>query len=139
KTQGTPISPTTNGAEYSAARQAMLADTHTFSPTLINDLRLNYTRGRFSTTAAPEFDANSGQNLNTILGLPNLTKGGVPLFNGLFPGSSLGGGATTATGLGSGGSTSAEDREERYEVADIVYKTHGNMSWKFGVDVSHAL
>ena len=28
----------------------MLADTHTFSPTMFNDLRLNYTRGRFSNT-----------------------------------------------------------------------------------------
>ena len=139
KTQGTPISPTTNGAEYSAATQAMLADTHIISPTLLNDLRLNYTRGRFSNTAAPEFDATTGQNLNTILGLPNLTKGGVPLFGGLFPGSSLGGGSSTATGLGSGGSTSAEDREERYEVSNIVYKTTGSMSWKFGVDLSHAL
>ena len=139
KTQGSPISPTTNGAEYSAATQAMLADTHIISPTLLNDLRLNYTRGRFSNTAAPEFDATTGQNLNTILGLPNLTKGGVPLFGGLFPGSSLGGGSSTATGLGSGGSTSAEDREERYEVSNIVYKTTGSMSWKFGVDLSHAL
>jgi len=139
KTQGTPISPTTNGAEYSWAKQAMLADTHTISPTLLNDLRLNYTRGRFSTTTAPEFDANTGTNLNTVLGLPNLTHGGVPLFNGLFPGSSIGGGGSTATGLGSGGSTSAEDREERYQVSDIVYKTAGNMTWKFGFDFSHSL
>ena len=28
--------------------QGMIADTHTFGPTLINDIRLNYTRGRFS-------------------------------------------------------------------------------------------
>src|SRR5579871_43909 len=118
KTQGTPISPTTNAAEYSAAYQVMLADTHTISATMLNDLRLNYTRGRFSNTAAPQFDATSGENLNTILGLPNLTKGGVPLFNSLFPGSSLGGGSSTATGLGSGGSTSVEDREDRYAVTD---------------------
>ncbi len=32
----------------------MLADTHTFSPTMLNDLRLNYTRGRFSNTVAPQ-------------------------------------------------------------------------------------
>ena len=139
KIQGTAISPTTNGAEYSWAKQAMMAYTHTFSPTTFNDLRLNYTRGRFSTTAAPEYDAQTGSNLNTILGLPNLTKGGVPLLGGLFPGSSVGGGGSTATGLGSGGSTSADDKEERYAITDILYKNTGAMSWKFGVDASHSL
>ncbi len=139
KTVFTPISPTTDAAEYSAAKQVMLADTHTISATTLNDLRLNYTRGRFSNTTAPEYDATSGQNLNTVFGLPNLTKGGVPLFNTLFPGSSPNGGSSTATGLGSGGSTSVEDREERYAVTDIFYKTVGNMSWKVGVDVSHSL
>jgi hypothetical protein len=139
KIQGTSISPTTNGAEYSWAKQAMIAYTHTFSPTTFNDLRLNYTRGRFSTTAAPEYDAQTGTNLNTFLGLPNLTKGGVPLLGGLFPGSSVGGGGSTATGLGSGGSTSADDKEERYAITDILYKNTGAMSWKFGVDASHSL
>ena len=32
-----------------------------------------------------------------------------------------------------------EDREERYALTDIVYKTHGSMSLKFGVDLSHSL
>ena len=61
KIQGTAISPTTNGAEYSWAKQAMMAYTHTFSPTTFNDLRLNYTRGRFSTTAAPGIRRPDGQ------------------------------------------------------------------------------
>ena len=139
KTQDTPISPTTAGAEYSWAKQGMLADTHTISPTMFNDLRLNYTRGRFSNTTSPQYDASTGENLNTLLGLPNITKGGVPGLNGLFPGSSLGGGGSTATGIGGGGSTQVEDREERYALTDILYKTSGTMSWKFGVDVSHSL
>ena len=63
----------------------------------------------------------------------------MPLLGGLFPGSSVGGGGSTATGLGSGGSTSVDDREERYAVTDILYKNTGAMSWKFGVDVSHSL
>ena len=139
KTQDTPISPTTAGAEYSWAKQGMLADTHTISPTLFNDLRLNYTRGRFSNTSSPQYDASTGENLNAQLGLPNITKGGVPGLNGLFPGSSLGGGGSTATGIGGGGSTQVEDREERYALTDILYKTSGAMTWKFGVDVSHSL
>lgn len=139
KVQGTPVSPTNNTAVYSSAQQALLADTHTFTPSLFNDLRLNYTRGRFSNTASPQYDAKSGTNLNAILGLPNITQGGVPYFSGLFPGSSLGGGGSTATGYGNGGSTEEEDKEERYAVSDIVYKVWGNKSIKFGGDYSHAL
>src|SRR5205085_12678715 len=105
------------------ARQFMLSDTHTISPAMINDLRLNYTRGRFSGVPASEWDPKTGQNLNTILGLPNITQGGVPLL----------------PYIGSGGSTTADDREERYNIADIVYWTKGAMSWKFGVDLSHSL
>jgi hypothetical protein len=139
KIQDATISTTTAGGEYSWAKQAMLAYTRMISPTMFNDIRLNYTRGRFSNTLAPQWDASTGANLNTELGLPSLTKGGVPGLGGLFPGSSLGGGGSTATGLGGGGSTSVEDREERYAVTDIFYKSRGSMSLKFGVDLSHAL
>ena len=139
KTQFTPVSTTSGGADYSYAKQAMVAYTRTISPTLLNDLRLNYTRGRFSSTTSPEFDAVSGQNLNTVLGLPNITAGGVPSLGGLFPGTSLGGGGSTATGIGGGGSTNIEDREERYAITDIVYWQRGTMGWKFGVDLSRSL
>src|SRR5215469_1706772 len=136
KIQGTPVSPTNNGALYSWGQQAMISDTHTFSSTLINDLRLNYTRGRFSNTVDPVYDPSTGQNLNTQLGLPSITKGGLPSFNSLFPGSSLGGGGSTATGFGGAGSTNVDDREERYAITDILYKTLGTHSIKFGGDVS---
>jgi hypothetical protein len=139
KLQGTPVSPTNAGAVYSWGRQAMLADTHTFSPTLFNDLRLNYTRGRFSQTVDPQWDPSTGQNLNAAFGLPSITNGGLPSFNGLFPGHSLGNGGSTATGFGGAGSTMEDDREERYAITDIVYKNIGAMSWKFGVDMNHAL
>ena len=139
KIQGTPVSPTNNGALYSWGSQAMIADTHTFSPTVLNDIRLNYTRGRFSNTVDPQWDPSTGTNLNTAFGLPSITKGGLPSFNGLFPGSSLGGGGSTATGFGGAGSTNVDDREERYAITDIVYKSHGAMSLKFGVDLSHSL
>ena len=134
-----PVSPTNNGATYSWGRQAMISDTHVFTATLINDLRLNYTRGRFSGTVDPQWDPYSGTNLNTELGLPTITKGGLPTFSGLFPGSSPGNGGSTATGFGGAGSTQAENKEERYALTEIVYKTHGNMSIIFGADFSHAL
>jgi Carboxypeptidase regulatory-like domain len=139
KLQGTPVSPTNTGSAYSWGTQALLSDTHTFSPTVINELRLNYTRGRFSSTVAPQWDVATGANLNTEFGLPTITKGGLPTFSGLVPGSSPGNGASTATGFGGAGSTNAEDKEERYAITDIVYKQRGTMSLKFGVDVGHAL
>jgi hypothetical protein len=139
KNQTTPVSPTNNASIYSEGQQALISDTHTFSPTLINDVRLSYTHGRFSNTAAPAYDADTGINLNTTFGLPNITKGGVPAFNSLFPGSSLGGGGSTATGFGSGGSTEEDDKEERYGLTDIVYKVYGKHSFKFGGDFNKAL
>jgi hypothetical protein len=139
KVQGTPVSPTNYGANYSWGRQAMLADTHTFSPTLINDLRLNYTRGRFSGTVAPQWDIATGENLNTAFGLPSITNGGLPTFQNLVPSKSYGNGSSTATGFGGAGSTQVETREERYSINDIVYKNLGKTSLKFGADVNHAL
>ena len=139
KLQGTPVSPTNYGAYYSWGKQAMLAETHTFSPTMFNDLRLNYTRGRFSNTVAPEWDPTTGQNLNTAFGLPSITAGGLPSFNSLFPGKSFGNGGSTATGFGGAGSTNVDDKEERYAITDIVYKTKGTHGIKFGVDMNHAL
>jgi hypothetical protein len=123
KTQFTPTSVTTDGAEYSWSKQAMLAYTHLFTSTLFNDLRLNYTRGRFSTTVGPQYDLKTGQNLNTEWGLPSFTHGGVP----------------SLPFIGGQGSTQNEDIEERYNITDLVYWSHGNMSWKFGVDLSHSL
>jgi hypothetical protein len=139
KIQGTPVSPTNNGALYSWGTQALVSETHTFTPTMLNELRLDYTRGRFSNTVDPQWDPSSGANLNTAFGLPSITKGGLPSFNSLFPGSSLGGGGSTATGFGGAGSTNVDDKEERYGITDIVYKTKGTMSLKFGVDLSHSL
>jgi len=94
-----------------------------FTPSLFNDLRLNYTRGRFSTTIGQQYDVNTGQNLNTILGLPSLTHGGVP----------------SLPFIGGQGSNSQDDTEERYGITEIVYMSRGEMSWKFGIDVSHSL
>ena len=139
KLQGTPVSPTNYGAYYSWGRQAMIAHTHTFSPTTYNDLRLNYTRGRYSNTVAPEWDPTTGQNLNTAFGLPSITPGGLPSFNNLFPGKSFGNGGSTATGFGGAGSTQVDDKEERYAITDLVYKNLGATSLKFGGDVNHAL
>jgi hypothetical protein len=122
KTQLTPNTPTSDQADYSYAKQALFTYTRMLSATLLNDLRLNFTRGNFSNTAAPEWDPQTGQNLNTILGLPSLFHGGLP----------------SLPDIGGQGSTENQDHENRYALTDIVFKTVGKMSFKIGGDVSKA-
>jgi outer membrane receptor protein involved in Fe transport len=122
-----------NSAAYSDAKQFLVADNHLFSPTVVNDLRLNYTRGVFSEDFSPEFSIQGGRNLATELGLPSLTSGGMPLFQ------ISGDGLTNAfADIGSSGSTNNFNVEERFNVNDVLYWSHGNMSWKFGVDLNYA-
>jgi hypothetical protein len=120
KTQFTPTSPTTDQADYSYAKQFLLTYTRTISPTMVNDLRLNFTRGNFSNTAAPQWDPQTGQNLNTALGLPSLLPGGLP----------------SLPDIGGQGSTENQDHENRYAGTDIFYMTRGKMSIKIGGDIN---
>ena len=122
-----------NTGVYGDAKQILIADNHIFSPTVINDFRVNYTRGVFSEDFGPEFSIKGGRNLSTELGIPSLTEGGLPLFQ-----ISLDGGYNAFTDVGSSGSTNNYNVEERYNISDIVYWTKGSMTWKFGVDLSHA-
>jgi hypothetical protein len=126
-----------NTAAYSDASQVLFSDNHIFTPNLVNDLRINYTRGIFSEDFSPEFSINGGRNLATELGLPSLTEGGIPLFS--FAGDTVSGGGYNAfSDIGSSGSTNNFNKEERYNLNDIVYYNRGNMTWKFGFDLSHA-
>lgn len=121
-----------NSADYSDSQQLMLSDTHTFSGRWLNDVRVNYTQGTFSNDYTPEFAMNSGRNLNTELGLPSLTTGGMPLLQ--FPNE-----MNAFASIGSAGSTNNFNREKRYNLSDIVYYTRGNMTWKLGADISHEM
>lgn len=119
-----------NGATFSDSQQYMADYTRTFTPTLFNDLRLAYTRGNFSNGNGPQYDIYSGQNLNTELGLPSFTKGGLPMFS--FGLDSFG-------NIGSQGSTSNQNLEQQYELADTVFLNRGAMTWKFGFDFSKSM
>ncbi|HKO18144.1 MAG TPA: hypothetical protein VJU82_04585, partial [Acidobacteriaceae bacterium] len=124
-----------NSASYSYSQQGVISETHMFSPTTLNDIRLNYTRGTFSDDFTPEFSISGGQNISTQLGLPSLTHGGMPLFQ--F--STDSNGYDAFTNIGSGASTNNFNVEERYNVVDTVYLSRGAMSWKVGVDLSRDL
>ncbi len=122
-----------NSAAYSDAKQFLLSDNHLFTPTLVNDLRLNYTRGVFSEDFSPEFSIQGGRNLANELGLPSLTSGGMPLFQ--ISQDQL---TNAFADIGSSGSTNNFNVEERFDINDVVYWTRGNMSWRFGVDLNYA-
>lgn len=119
---------------FSDAKQFLLTDDHIFSPSVVNNLRLSYTKGVFSEDFAPEFSINGGRNLATELGLPSLTSGGLPLFQ-----ISADSGTNSAfADVGSSGSTNNFNKEERYGLDNIVYWNRGNQTWKFGINMSLA-
>ncbi|HEV2883347.1 MAG TPA: carboxypeptidase regulatory-like domain-containing protein [Pyrinomonadaceae bacterium] len=109
------------GTDYSWSKQLLLTDTHTFGSAVVNELRLNYTFGRFSKTLPPGFDPQGGRNLSTELGLPSITVGGLPEFQ------------TAPYSLGTSLSTQNENSEHNYEIADNVSWVHGDHVTKFGV------
>src|SRR5256885_11907515 len=108
-----------NTGVYSDAKQFLLAFNTIFSPTIVNDLRLNYTRGNFSEDYSPEFSIKGGRSLAGELGLPHLTPGGIPLFLIARDGN------YTGADVGSAASTNNFNIEKRYNVSDIVYYNHG--------------
>src|SRR4030095_103623 len=69
-----------NSGVYSYARQFLVAFNNIITPNLVNDLRLNYTRGNFSEDYSPEFAIKTGESYAGSIGLPHLTQGGIPLF-----------------------------------------------------------
>jgi carboxypeptidase family protein len=129
-----------NTGVYSDARQFLLAFNNIITPNLVNDLRLSYTRGNFSEDYSPQFAIKTGESYAGDIGLPHLTQGGIPLFllsqdgSTYSPASSGGSGAD----IGSAASTNNFNVEQRFNINDIVYWTHGNKTWKFGVDLQDA-
>ncbi|HEX8142436.1 MAG TPA: carboxypeptidase regulatory-like domain-containing protein [Pyrinomonadaceae bacterium] len=121
-----------NTGVYSDAKQMLVAFNNIFSPTMVNDLRLNYTKGNFSEDFSPEFSIKGGRSLAREFGLPALTTGGIPLF---FLTQDLG---YVGADIGAGGSTNNFNVEQRYNLSDILYWTRGDKTWKFGVDISDA-
>lgn len=121
-----------NSGVYSDARQYLLAFNHIISPNVVNDLRLNYTKGNFSEDFSPEFSIKGGRSLARELGIPALTEGGIPLFLLARDGN------YTSADIGASGSTNNFNVEKRYNISDILYMTRGNMTWKMGFDLNDA-
>ena len=121
-----------NSAAYSDSNQLVISDTHTFTPTVINEIRINYTRGVFSEDFSPFYSIKGGYNLANEWGIPTLTDGGMPLYQFLD-------GPNAFYNIGSSGSTNNFNVEERYNINNLTYWNRGSMAWKFGVDLNHEL
>lgn len=121
-----------NTSAYSNASQYLVTINNVFSSSWINDLRLNYTRGLFSEDYSPEFNIKTGRNYSKEIGLSALTTGGIPLIL-----MSADNGYSSAD-LGASASTNNFNVEQRKNISDTLYWTHGTQSWKFGTDDSIA-
>lgn len=108
--------------EFSASEQYLFGDTHIFSPTVVNDLKLNYTRGNYSLTDPPAYFDRS---LARELGLPAITAAGLPRFE---TGSGFVIGNNNQSGVG-------RTIDEGFNIANTLSYTRGNMTMKFGADL----
>ncbi|HEY4379804.1 MAG TPA: TonB-dependent receptor [Acidobacteriaceae bacterium] len=112
------------GLSHVLGQQAVFNETHTFSPRLLNDLRLGYTR-RGNTTGGPAL-ANTA---STALGIPGIPTNAA--FNNALP-------LFTFTGfqqLGPPASTFAAFQTAVWQVVDSVIYTRGRHAFKAGLDL----
>jgi carboxypeptidase family protein/TonB-dependent receptor-like protein len=115
--------------------------THTFSPTLVNELRFGYMRYNVQTTpngvgTSPAADAGiPGLNLD-----PYYTSG-LPYFSFVDPNNT----EITSLGYALGGAAGEQcncpltEKEEQYQVTDNLSKIVGNHTFKVGADIRYAL
>jgi outer membrane receptor protein involved in Fe transport len=104
---------------------AGLSDVHVFSPTKINELKLDYSR--YVVDAVPFFE---GQQLATQLGIPGINDPNNPLTGGL-PNIQISG----LNPLGNGDWFPENLREDNYQLLDSFTYIHGRHSFKMGADL----
>ncbi|MFN7919538.1 MAG: carboxypeptidase regulatory-like domain-containing protein [Bryobacteraceae bacterium] len=105
------------------SQSVVLAETHTFSPNVLNELRLGYTRIRFLDTPLSSFPQFSTQN-----SLPLVTRD--PKFADLPIV-----GVSGYTGLGASGSAPDYSTQNNYEIVDNLMIHRGGHSLKMGADL----
>ena len=111
------------GLTHVTGQQIVLNETHTFSPRLVNDLRIGYTR-RGNTQAGTQL----GSTASSALGIPGIPTNAA--FNNALP-------LFTFTGfaqLGPVASTFARYQTAVVEVNDTAVLAHGANTLKAGID-----
>jgi len=124
-----PIPPPLDAASFSSGnflnrpRNLVITETHIFTPRIVNELRLGYSRNR---SERLQFDAN--QNLSAQLGIPGIpfatNNGGLPSFS--------------VAGLNSFGSSEYQptvETQEVYHIVDSVSIVHGRQTIKVGAEI----
>ncbi|MBL8174556.1 MAG: carboxypeptidase regulatory-like domain-containing protein [Bryobacterales bacterium] len=109
-------------SDISNTRQAVITDSHTFSPRIVNELRAVYTFGNYSRTAPGDM-ANTNY-VKEKFGLPNSTDWGYPLFQSGFGNY----GFDHGVGLG-------QYLEHQYQLTDDLSIIRGKHTLSIGFDI----
>jgi hypothetical protein len=124
-----PIPPPLDAASFSSGnfinrpRNAVITETHIFSPRIVNELRLGYSRNR-----SERLQFNADKNLSAQLGIPGIpfstNNGGLPQFS--------------VNGLNSFGSSEYQptvETQEVYQIIDSVSIIAGRHTLKIGAEI----
>jgi hypothetical protein len=124
-----PIPPPLDAASFSSGnflnrpRNVVITETHIFTPRIVNELRLGYSRNR---SERLQFDAN--ENLSAQLGIPGIpfshNNGGLPQFG--------------VAGLNTFGSSEYQptvETQEVYHIVDSVSIIRGRHTIKIGAEI----
>ena len=112
------------GPSFAPTQHAVASWVHTFSPRLINEVRIGFNRFRLDYTLA---DTVPGDTLGNDLGVKNANTHplqlGIPII-----------GPSTYTGIGQSRSLPIFRRENTYQYIDNLTLIHGAHTFKFGGD-----
>lgn len=114
------------GPAQQPAHQAVLSETHLFSPSLLNTARFGWSR---IFIAAQNFD--QGLNLPTQLGIPGVVVPGDERNTDGLPAFSI----TGLTSIGDPVNSPAQIGTNNYEETDNLTWVHGKHSFDFGADI----
>jgi hypothetical protein len=126
------------GNSFVRNQSISIGTTHTFSPTLVNELRFGYVKYNVQTTPN-----GVGTTPATAAGIPGLNLADNYYTSGLpyFRFNNQNGDQITGLGYGLGinqCNCPLTENEGQYQVTDNLTKTIGNHSLKFGADIRYA-
>jgi len=113
-----------DGYQDDSYRSAAISETHTFSGSMINELRIGYNR-----INSHRFQLNYNTNVAAQLGFPGVPPG---LDNGGLPSISINDGTAA---IGSSGFLPSIEKQNAYVIAENLTKVHGRHSMKFGTEL----
>jgi outer membrane receptor protein involved in Fe transport len=113
-----------DGIEDNSYRSLALSETHLFSPTLVNELRIGYNR-----INSHRFQINYNQDVSQQLGFP-----GVPFtpINGGLPNIGFSDGTIA---IGSSTFLPLVEKQNSYVFTENLTWIHGRHSWKYGTEL----